>query len=221
MPRLAPALALLAPALLAAQGRAPAARAAAAPNGASTAAPAAAGAARDSAARPDTGRAARVGARAGAVRGVEPGRLLLGARTWLGVYGTASLGVDGEMALTRPGRYGPGMISAGAAVDLYRYSDRYGAASWSMNVIPVGAYANYHLVLENRRFDPYVGLGLGYAVVSGSASVGGQSVSGARGSGVFTFGQLGARYFVTPNLAAQAQTGFGIGSLSVGVSWKR
>jgi opacity protein-like surface antigen len=219
MPRLAPAVLLLAPALLAPALLPAQDRAAAAPHGTRTAAarPAADSAPAAPRARPDTAR----GARPGAVRGVEPRRLLLGARTWLGVYGTASLGVDGEMALTQPGRYGPGMISAGAAVDLYRYSDRYGAASWSMNVVPVGAYANYHLVLENRRFDPYVGLGLGYAVVSGSARVGGESVSAARGSGVFTFGQLGARYFVTPNLAAQAQTGFGIGSLSLGVSWKR
>jgi hypothetical protein len=154
---------------------------------------------------------------------VQPGSLLLDARTWLGVHGTLSLGASGEKLVTEPGRVGPGAISVGASVDAYRYGGSYaGLGEWNVTVVPVGGFANYHIALDDRRFDPYVGLGLGYAVVQASArTAGGGVASVGRASGVYSFGHLGARYFVSPRLAVQAQTGWGLGSLSVGVSWKR
>jgi hypothetical protein len=220
---------LTAPALLAAQARgaesgAPARRATgAAPNDSTPngAAPPPAGTGVP-AARPGTARRAPAGA-APAIKGIEPGRLMLDARTRLGISGTLSLGAGGEILVTERGRVGPGAIGVGAAADIYRYGERYGTlGDWSVTVVPVGAYANYHFPLADRRFDPYVGLGLGYAVVSARARVaGGGAGASGRASEPFTFGHLGARYFVGPRFAVQAQTGWGLGGLSVGVSWKR
>ncbi len=215
-----PALLLVAPTVLAAQPRgaesgAPARRpAGAAPQ------PAAAAPAPARAARADTARSAP--SAAAAIKGIEPGHLMLDGRTWLGISGTLSVGASGEVLVAERGRFGPGAVGVGAAVDAYRYGQNFGVGEWNVTVIPVGGFANYHIPLADRRFDPYVGLGLGYAVVRASATVLGEQTTGfARSSGVFTFGHLGARYFVKPRLAVQAQTGWGLGAMSVGVSWKR
>ena len=55
-------------------------------------------------------------------------------------------------------------------------------------------YANYHIALKNRRFDPYAGLGLGYSLVRVSASSVDGTIDGSstRGSSVFALGHVGA-----------------------------
>lgn len=155
--------------------------------------------------------------------GYEGNHLYAGARTWLGVYGTLSIGGTLERPMTKPGQYGPGIISAGVGADFYRYStDIGGIADWSVTVIPITGFANYHFPLKNKKLDPYAGIGVGYAVVSASVrTYGGDSfTSRGRASGVYLSGSLGARYYVRPTLALQAETGFGVGALSLGVSWK-
>jgi hypothetical protein len=194
----ATALCLLAPALLAAQAR---------PRGAP----------RDTTPAADSAAARR------RITGFEPGHLYVGPRTWLGIYGTVSVGGQAEIAVSRPGQFGPGTLGAGASVDLYHYGDRFGPAEWSVTVLPIGGHVNYHFPLEDRRIDPYVGLGLGVAVVSASvrSADGAYEESAGRASGVFSFGTVGARYFFRPDLAVQAQTGWGFGGISIGVTWKR
>lgn len=158
------------------------------------------------------------------IRGIARRNLLIDGRTWLGVYGTMSLGAAVERVLTAPGRLGPGTLGVGGSVDLYRYTQGFaGVGDWSVTVIPIGGFANYHLhVASLPRLDPYVGLGLGFAHVRATARALGESVSeSGRASGPFSSGQIGARWFFTPNLAAQVQTGWGIGDLAIGVSWKR
>lgn len=154
---------------------------------------------------------------------LRPGRMLLDARTWIGINGTTSLGASGERVIVGPGQLGPGSLGVGASVDAYHYSANYaGVAEWSENVVPLTAFAAYHLTFRDLpRLDPYVGVGLGYAVVSVHASTVDGETAGATGGGVFSTGQLGARWYFTPTLAVHAQTSFGLGSFGVGVSWKR
>ena len=146
----------------------------------------------------------------------DPGFWYAGPRIWLGVYGTIAIGGQVELAYSEPGQYGPGIVGIGAGVDYYSYDYGSGAFGGSYTVIPISAFANYHFVLENnRRIDPYVGLGLGYYLVSASGS--GQT---ARAGAVFLALQLGGRYFMTPRLAAQAHAGVGVGNISLGLAYK-
>ncbi|HEY0778053.1 MAG TPA: outer membrane beta-barrel protein [Gemmatirosa sp.] len=156
------------------------------------------------------------------VRGFEPGRKFFDVRTSLGVEGTASIGVHGEFARSRSD-FGTGTIGLGGGVDYYHYGARYaGLGEWSVSVLPISGYANYHFPIRNRRFDPYVGAGLGYEIVKVSAQTSDGSVDygGTQGSSVFLVAHAGARYFLRPNLALQAETGFGVSPFSIGVVWK-
>ncbi len=154
--------------------------------------------------------------------GFSDGKLYVGPRLWAGVYGTLALGVSGEKAIGGPRKdLGNGRIGVGGAVDMYSYSDAYFGYKWSYRVIPVSGFVNYHMTLKNTKFDPYAGLALGYNVITSSFDgPNGESDASARAGAMFVGVQLGARYFVKPNLAVQAQTGLGLGALSLGVNWK-
>lgn len=154
--------------------------------------------------------------------GFREGHLYVGPRVWAGVYGTLAVGVQGEKAIGGQRKdLGNGRIGVGGAVDMYSYSDAVLGYRWSYRVIPVSGFVNYHFTLKDSRIDPYAGIGLGYYIVSSSFDGPGGSDGSARGSAAYLGLQLGARYFVKPNLAVQAQTGLGLGALSLGVTWKR
>ncbi|HEY0777519.1 MAG TPA: OmpW family outer membrane protein [Gemmatirosa sp.] len=156
------------------------------------------------------------------IRGFELGRKFLDVRTSLGVEGTASIGVHGEFARTKID-FSPGVIGIGGGVDYYHYGANYeGLDSWTVSVIPISAYANYHFPLKNRRFDPYAGAGLGYEIVRVSEHTleGNADYGSTQGSSVFLVAHVGARYFLRPNLGLQAETGFGVSAFSIGVVWK-
>jgi outer membrane protein W len=148
--------------------------------------------------------------------------LHIGPRIWAGVYGTMAYGIAVEKAYGSARKeLGNGRIGIGASVDMYSYGQSYVGYSWSYRVIPIAGFVNYHIDLKNPKLDPYAGIGLGYNVISASVNGPTGSFSAARGSNMFLGLQLGARYFVKPNLAVQAQTGLGVGNLALGVSWKR
>ncbi len=155
--------------------------------------------------------------------GFTEGHLYAGPRVWAGVYGTMAFGVSAEKSLGGPRKdLGNGRIGVGGGIDMYSYGVGYAGYRWSYRVIPVSGFANYHMTLKNPRLDPYAGLGVGYYIVS--SSVDGPGLDhydySARANALFVGAHIGARYFVKPNLAVQAQTGVGLGNLAVGVSWK-
>jgi len=145
----------------------------------------------------------------------EKDKNYLGARIGLGFIGSGvSLGADYERGITNPGEVGPGRIGIGGTIDYWGWSDVY----WSYSWIPIAAMGYYHLDLENKNLDLFGGLGLGYEIVSISDKVSGFSYGGSYSSGVYFTGQLGIRYFFSPNLAVQGRLGFNI--LSAGVDYK-
>lgn len=155
--------------------------------------------------------------------GFKEGHLYAGPHIWAGVYGTMAFGVSAEKSIGGPRKdLGNGRIGVGGGIDMYSYSVGYASYRWSYRVIPVSGFANYHMTLKNPRLDPYAGLGIGYYIVS--SSVDGPGLDHydytARANALFVGAHIGARYFVKPNLAVQAQTGVGLGNLAVGVSWK-
>ncbi|HET9137624.1 MAG TPA: hypothetical protein VFO76_13405 [Candidatus Kapabacteria bacterium] len=141
----------------------------------------------------------------------KSGKNLLGPHIGLSQYGsTITLGGMFEAPVNKPGDAGPGIIGVSGQINYYSY-DFFGT---SVTWILFGAFGNYHFVLEdNRTIDPFIGLGLYYAVVS--SNVTGYSY----GSGVYLGIQAGMRYFFTPNVAGRVMLGNSASFLTLGVDF--
>ncbi|MEI8135585.1 MAG: hypothetical protein WCH46_11025 [bacterium] len=120
-----------------------------------------------------------------------------------------------ETGITEPGKVGPGIIGIGGRVDYWSwaYSTDY---SWTW--IAISAFANYHFILTDNKWDLFAGLGLVYENISWSnkSALGGVNLYP---STVTLQGNAGARYFFSPNLAGRALVGFGISYITVGVDF--
>jgi Outer membrane protein beta-barrel domain len=130
-----------------------------------------------------------------------------------------------ETPITNPGTVGPGRLGIAVRVDYWSWSDSYpGAYSYTYSYIPIGVLCDYHFVLNDTRWDPFIGLGLGYVIVSssysGPAFSEGFNPSSSYGSGVFFTGQLGARYFFSPSIAIRAEYGFSYLPFAVGLDFR-
>jgi len=110
-------------------------------------------------------------------------------------------------------------ISFGGLLGYTSASEDYGFYSWKWTYIIVGARGAYHYdLLHKDNIDTYAGLMLGYEIASFSST---PSYPYAPTYGGFLFsGYAGARYYFTPNLAAQAEVGFGLALLNIGVAYK-
>ncbi len=147
----------------------------------------------------------------------EKGSNYIGARLGIGAIGSAfSFGADYEYGITNVGEVGPGRIGIGGTIDYSHWSDGFISYTW----IPIGIMGYYHLDLDNKKLDPFGGLGLGYEIVNASWAGGNIPWSAGYSSGLFIAGQIGIRYFFQPNLAAQARLGFGASLISVGIDYK-
>ena len=147
----------------------------------------------------------------------------VGPTIGLGGLGSASAAFGGrfERAIKPLPDMGNGILGIQAGVDYYSWSSgTVNGYSWSYKYIPVGVTANYHFALEDKRFDPFVGLGLGYNVVSCNWS--GPTVLGDCGysSSIYFIGRAGARYFFNPKMAAYGDVGAGAATLNVGLMFK-
>ncbi|MBX9854759.1 MAG: hypothetical protein K2Y26_04505 [Gemmatimonadaceae bacterium] len=153
-------------------------------------------------------------------QGFATGAVYAGPRIWTGnLNGATAIGVQAEKGLTAPGKYGPGVISAGIGVDWYSWDFTYPGGKYEYSVVPIQAFSNYHFAVKSQpKLDPYAGLALVYSVVN--ATVTGLGSASASASGTDIAGQVGARWFFTEKFAAQGQLGFGYGTLSVGATWK-
>jgi hypothetical protein len=148
------------------------------------------------------------------VRNFDVGYTAIGPVIGLGGIGSASLAFGGrfERAVKALPDLGNGILGIGVDADFYQYSN--GGAS--LTYIPVGVSANYHFRLDNAKWDPFLGLGIGYSMVS--ISGGGASYSAT--SGVYAIARGGVRYFWSNRSALQVDAGAGAAALSVGVIFK-
>jgi hypothetical protein len=122
---------------------------------------------------------------------------------------------------------GNGMLGIQVAAEYYSWSAGGSGPGYSysssIKYIPIGATANYHFRIEDQpKFDPFVGLGLGYNVVSCSYSNSFGSFTGDCGysSGVYLIARAGGRYFFSPKMAGYADVGAGGGVLNIGLMFK-
>jgi hypothetical protein len=88
----------------------------------------------------------------------------------------------------------------------------------------IGAIGNYHFV-NHEKFDVYGGARIGYVGLSlkydeDEIESGSIDKLDGRSSGILVGAHVGGRYFFTESFAANAELGYGISILKVGVSFK-
>lgn len=133
-----------------------------------------------------------------------------------GIGGTVSFGGRFERAVKRLPNLGDGVLAVQLSADYYSFSQRFtGVTDFNFRYIPIGATANYHIKVKDDKFDPFVGLGLGYAIVSTSyTGVGGSA------SALYFVGRAGLRYYMANGVALYGDVGAGAATLNAGVMFR-
>ena len=179
----------------------------------------------------DVGAQARTQVRTQAISGVRLGYSDLAGVLGLGSTGGAdiALGARFERVFKPLPDMADGMLGIQVGVDWYSWSDSYsypgGSGRASASVIPIGVTANYHFKVDDRRFDPFFGAGLGYEIANADACVvylGTQYCNGSASydSGIYLIAKAGVRYFLNPSNAFYAELGTGAATLHLGVTLK-
>lgn len=110
-------------------------------------------------------------------------------------------------------QYGIGLVSGNAANAFAPGSGAQcgqGGLSCSGNVLKYGIQAHYHIA-PAATFDPWVGLGIGMETLNGSASFGGQSVSGSYSGWDYLILQAGGDFHVTQSFGLGPMVMFSLG----------
>lgn len=140
----------------------------------------------------------------------------IGPTVGLGGLNDASLAVGArfEHGLAALPSMGDGVLGIMVSVDWWHYSSRVLGTDYGFTYIPIGGTLNYHFnVKSHQRIDPFIGLGLGYEVVSTPYK------GFADGSGAYFIGRLGARFFLSSKLALYGDVGAGAAVLNAGLTF--
>jgi hypothetical protein len=114
-----------------------------------------------------------------------------------------------------------GILGIGVGVDYWNYDDDFGFFDvYDFSYLAVAVTGNYHFNLTNKKWDPFVGAGLGFQRVSSDFESDFCPACDFSDSGVYFVGRLGLRYFWQPKLALYADVGAGAASLNVGVMFR-
>lgn len=153
---------------------------------------------------------------------VAKGYTDIGVTVGVGNTGNAGLafGLRFEHIFKELPDLGGGLLGIGISADYYGYSDGFVGYGYDVRYIPIGATANYHFKLENKKIDAFVGAGLGYQMITCNVTGVGFSNSYCSNSALYFIGRVGGRYFLKPNLALYADAGAGAATLNVGLTFK-
>ena len=139
----------------------------------------------------------------------------------LGGIGGANLAIGGrfEHAVASLPDLANGVLGIQVGLDYWSWSPVVGGPqgvfyTWHVSYLPIGVTANYHFKLEEPKLDPFVGLGLGYDIVSCSGTNCGYN------NELYLIARGGIRYFVAPGTALYADVGAGAATLNLGVMFK-
>lgn len=142
----------------------------------------------------------------------------LGPAIGIGGIGNASASFGGrfEHAIKNLPDLGNGVLGIEASFDYYSWSSNF----YSWKYIPIGVTANYHFKVSEPKFDPFIGAGLGYQLITCdySGSLGGSNL--CSNSAIYFIGRAGARYFFQPNMAGYVDVGAGAATFNVGLMFK-
>jgi hypothetical protein len=153
-------------------------------------------------------------------KGDQVVNLGIGIGGFAGAYGSGGIAITGgyENAINEN-------ISLGGVVGYSSSSqDVYSGYGWKYTYILIGARGAYHYdVLHNGTLDTYGGILLGYNIVSASET--GTHLYGfgnySASASFLEFGFfVGGRYYFNPKWAIQAELGYGLGILNVGIAYK-
>ena len=134
---------------------------------------------------------------------------------------SASFGGRFEHAIKNLPDMGNGILGFQVGMEYYSWSAAFIGGNWNVKYIPIGATANYHFRVESEpKIDPFLGLGLGYDIVSCSGVGAFGSTSCPYNSGIYLIGRAGARYFFAPNMAVYGDIGAGGAQLNLGLMFK-
>jgi hypothetical protein len=145
----------------------------------------------------------------------------IGIGGFAGAYGTGGVAITGgyENAINENISLG-GVVGYSSSTNTY-----FGDYGWKYTYFLIAVRGAYHAdLLHNPNIDTYGGIMLGYNIVSASATGSvpyfGYISTGASASyleyGIF----VGGRYYFNPHWAVQAELGYGLGILNVGLAYK-
>jgi hypothetical protein len=157
--------------------------------------------------------------------GVAIGYTDVGAVLGLGGLGGASIAVGGrfERIFKALPDIGDGLLGIQVGADWWSWNHPYfGGNRTRVSYVTIGVTANYHFKVENKKFDPFVGAGLGYEIVNVNASCVylGVDYCGSYSSGIYVITKAGIRYFMNPSTALYADVGVGAATLNVGAMFR-
>ena len=110
---------------------------------------------------------------------------------------------------------GNGILGIQGSFEYYSWS----AGPYSYKYVPLGVTANYHFrVQDEPKIDPFIGVGLGYQIISCSFSGTGNDF--CNNSDIYLIARAGARYFFAPNMAFYGDVGAGAATLNLGIMFK-
>ena len=147
------------------------------------------------------------------------GQRSVGAHVGLSGVGAApALGVSGELAYTD-------RIALGGWLDTWSHGESIatsdGRYRWDSRYLSLAGTGAYHFpVEEHPKWDPFLGLALGYFIVSTSAEGPSGMSSGAGASRMFLGGFGGVRYTFADRLRVIARAGFGASYLTFGIDYR-
>jgi hypothetical protein len=146
----------------------------------------------------------------------------IGAVIGLGNIGEAGFAIGGrfERIIRELPELGTGTVGLQVSADMYTY-DWGTNSAYTFRYIPIGVTGNYHFNLENKKLVPFVGVGLGYSILS--CSYDDDNVFGidlCPNSGIYFIGKAGARYFFSEKMALYGDVGAGAATLNIGLVFK-
>ena len=134
---------------------------------------------------------------------------------------SASFGGRFEHAFKQLPDMGNGTLSFQAGAEWYSWSyNPVPGFSYSVSYVPIFGSINYHFHLDDPKWDPFLGAGLGYYYVSCSSSGTGFNGACSYSSSLYFVGRAGGRYFFSPKMAAYADVGAGGAAFNVGIMFK-
>jgi Outer membrane protein beta-barrel domain len=160
--------------------------------------------------------AASAQAKGGGGGGFGLGYTDIGPAIGIGGIGNASASFGGrfEHAIKNLPDLGNGVLGIEASFDYYSWSNTF----YSWKYVPVGVTANYHFKTSEPKFDPFLGAGLGYQIISCDFT--GTVGNVCSNSAIYFIGRAGARYFFQPNMAGYVDVGAGAATFNLGLMFK-
>jgi len=159
--------------------------------------------------------------------GALPGKgdIFVGGKIGLGAFYGADLGYGGGFEFVTANDFLnlgdlPDALGFGAEFGYASYKSGYYGYNWKYTNIVILGNVYYHAdVLGKEKIDTYVKFSLGYNAgkVKYDGPDGYTDYRSPSYGGVITGSAVGARYFISPALAAVAEVGWGFGILRLGL----